>query len=47
MSTRSTPGYYVNGELEERPEEPTPPAEFDDLPDTGHGIGQWASMGNN
>ena len=41
------PGYYVNGELEERPEEPTPPAEFDDLPDTGHGIGQWASMGNN
>lgn len=41
------PGYYLNGELEERPEEPTPPAEFDDLPDTGHGIGQWASMGSN
>ena len=40
-------GYYVNGELEERPTEPTPPAEFDDLPDTGHGIGQWASLGNN
>ena len=41
------PGYYVNGELEERPREPTPPAKFDDLPDTGHGIGQWASLGGN
>ena len=41
------PGYYVNGELEERPAEPTPPAKFDDLPDTGHGIGQWASLGGN
>ena len=28
------PGYYVNGELEERPEEPAPPAEFDES--TGH-----------
>ena len=25
----------------------TPPAKFDDLPDTGHGIGQWASLGGN
>ena len=41
------PGYYVNGELEERPVESTPPAKFDDLPDTGHGIGQWASLGGN
>ena len=41
------PGYYVNGELEERPGESTPPAKFDDLPDTGHGIGQWASLGGN
>lgn len=41
------PGYYVNGELEEPPVEPTPPAEFDDVPDTGQGIGQWASMGSN
>ncbi len=40
-------GYYVNGELQERPGEPSPPARFDDLPDTGHGIGQWASLGNN
>ena len=35
------PGYYVNGELQERPGESTPPAKFDDLPDTGHGIGQY------
>ena len=41
------PGYYINGELAERPTEPTAPAKFDDLPDTGHGIGQWASLGNN
>ena len=41
------PGYYVNGELEEPPVEPTPPAEFEDVPDTGHAIGQWASMGSN
>ena len=40
-------GYYVNGELQERPAEPTPPAKFDDVPDTGHGIGQWASLGGN
>ena len=40
-------GYYVNGELQERPAEPTPPAKFDDAPDTGHGIGQWASLGGN
>ncbi|WP_334502334.1 hypothetical protein [Bradyrhizobium sp. AZCC 1678] len=42
-----TPGYYVNGELQERPSEETPPAEAPELPDTGHGIGQWASLGNN
>ena len=42
-----TPGYYVNGELQERPLETTPPAEAPELPDTGHGIGQWASLGNN
>lgn len=41
------PGYYVNGELEERPVEETPPAKFDDVPDTGHAVGQWASMGSN
>ena len=40
-------GYYVNGELQERPTEPSPPLKFDDLPDTGQGIGQWASLGNN
>jgi hypothetical protein len=42
-----TPGYYVNGELQERPSETTPPAEPPELPDTGDGIGQWASLGNN
>jgi hypothetical protein len=42
-----TPGYYVNGELQERPIEPSPPADAPELPDTGHGIGQWASLGNN
>jgi hypothetical protein len=42
-----TPGYYVNGELQERPSEPTPPHEPPELPDTGHGIGQWASLGGN
>ena len=42
-----TPGYYVNGELQERPSEETPPAEPEKLPDTGHGIGQWASLGSN
>ncbi|WP_291868767.1 hypothetical protein [Bradyrhizobium sp.] len=40
-------GYYVNGELQERPTEPTPPAEPGTLPDTGHGIGQWAALGGN
>lgn len=40
-------GYYVNGELHERPTEPAPPLKFDDLPDTGHAIGQWASLGHN
>lgn len=40
-------GYYVNGELQERPTEPTPPAEVKPLPDTGHGIGQWAALGGN
>jgi len=40
-------GYYVNGELQERPSEPTPPADFETLPDTGHGIGQWATLGSN
>ena len=42
-----TPGYYVNGELQERPQEPTPPVEPEKLPDTGDGIGQWASLGGN
>ena len=42
-----TPGYYVNGELQERPSEPTPPVEPEKLPDTGEGIGQWASLGGN
>jgi hypothetical protein len=42
-----TPGYYVNGELQERPSEPAPPAEPDKLPDTGEGTGQWAALGNN
>jgi len=42
-----TPGYYVNGEPQERPEETTPPAEPEKLPDTGDGIGQWASLGGN
>ncbi|NOJ45316.1 hypothetical protein [Bradyrhizobium archetypum] len=39
------PGYYVNGELQQRPAESTAPVEK--LPDTGDGIGQWASMGGN
>jgi hypothetical protein len=42
-----TPGYYVNGELQERPSESPPPAEPPELPDTGHGIGQWATLGSN
>jgi hypothetical protein len=42
-----TPGYYVNGELQERPAEPAPPVEPEKLPDTGDGIGQWASLGSN
>jgi hypothetical protein len=42
-----TSGYYVNGELQERPTEETPPAEPPELPDTGDGIGQWASLGGN
>jgi hypothetical protein len=42
-----TPGYYVNGEFQERPTEETPPAEPPELPDTGDGIGQWASLGGN
>jgi len=42
-----TSGYYVNGELQERPSEPTPPAEPEKLPDTGDGIGQWATLGGN
>jgi hypothetical protein len=42
-----TPGYYVNGELQERPLEPAPPVEPEKLPDTGDGIGQWASLGGN
>jgi hypothetical protein len=42
-----TPGYYVNGELQERPAESSSPAEPPELPDTGHGIGQWASLGSN
>ena len=41
-------GYYVNGALQERP---TEPAELGSspktLPDTGHGIGQWAALGDN
>ena len=42
-----TSGYYVNGELQERPSEPTPPVEPEKLPDTGEGIGQWATLGGN
>jgi hypothetical protein len=42
-----TPGYYVNGELQQPPSEPTPPAEPPTLPDTGEGIGQWATLGSN
>jgi hypothetical protein len=42
-----THGYYVNGELQQRPSETTPPAEPPELPDTGDGIGQWASLGGN
>jgi len=42
-----TPGYYVNGELQERPSESSPAAEPPALPDTGHGIGQWATLGSN
>jgi hypothetical protein len=42
-----TSGYYVNGELQERPSEPTPLAQPPELPDTGHDIGQWASLGSN
>jgi hypothetical protein len=42
-----TPGYYVNGELQERPSEPAPPVEPEKLPDTGDGIGQWATPGGN
>ena len=40
-------GTYVNGELQEHPAEPTPPAEPPTLPDTGDGIGQWAALGSN
>ena len=40
-------GYYVNGELQERPLDPTPPFKLETLPDTGHGIGQWATLGSN
>ncbi|WFU15367.1 hypothetical protein [Bradyrhizobium sp. CB3481] len=40
-------GYYVDGELQDRPTEPTPPAEPPTLPDTGDGIGQWATLGSN
>jgi len=40
-------GYYVDGELQDRPTEPTPPAERPTLPDTGEGIGQWATLGSN
>lgn len=40
-------GYYVNGELQERPSGPTAPAEPATLPDTGHEIGQWATLGSN
>jgi len=42
-----TAGYYVNGELQERPTSPTAQAEPETLPDTGHGIGQWATLGSN
>jgi hypothetical protein len=42
-----TPGYYVNGELQQRPSEPTPPHDAEELPDTGQGIGQWATLGSN
>ncbi len=42
-----TPGYYVNGELQERPSGNAAGRQAPELPDTGHGIGQWASLGSN
>ncbi len=42
-----TPGYHVNGELQQPPSQPSPPAEPEKLPDTGDGIGQWATLGGN
>jgi len=44
------PGYYLNG-VEQDPSTPapdlTPLAAPAALPDTGHGLGQWAVLGNN
>ncbi|MET0677872.1 MAG: hypothetical protein ABW175_18900 [Bradyrhizobium sp.] len=42
-----TPDYYVNGAVQERPSGAAAPTEPPEPPDTGHGIGQWASMGDN
>jgi hypothetical protein len=44
------PGYYLNGVLQDpAPSAPdlTPLAAPTPLPDTGHGLGQWAVLGNN
>ena len=44
------PGYYLNGVLQEpAPPAPdlTPLAAAATLPDTGHGLGQWAVLGSN
>lgn len=43
------PGYYVNGELQTRPEPPaeTPTPDPVPAPDLGNGLGQWAETGAN
>jgi hypothetical protein len=44
------PGYYLNGVLQDPatpPPDQTPLAAPAPLPDTGHGLGQWAVLGSN
>jgi hypothetical protein len=45
------PGYYLNGVLQdpapEPPDHATPPAEEEEKPDFGDGLGQWAMLGGN
>jgi hypothetical protein len=44
------PGYYLNGVLQDpapTPPDHTPLAAPAPLPDTGHGLGQWAVLGSN